>query len=92
MPLKIQSQPSIDIPIKKLQDGQLAIVVVDDGTGLKDRLVQRYGKHLVGVGLPWDQGYGDVFETGYVDNMRVRILDDHTTLVVTGNKLKVDDK
>jgi len=52
MPVKLSTELSGVIPVTKLKDGQVAVITQWIWETCAGRIVQRYGKHLITIGLP----------------------------------------
>ena len=81
--LKLKEEYPDTIMAKDLKDGQLA-VITEDYSNYKGRIVQKYGEHLVAVGMRTGNGW----RGGAEDNtLMVRVLENGEVLTVTNNEI-----
>jgi hypothetical protein len=80
--LKLKNEaPVKTIKMNELKDGQIA-VIVEDFHNYKGRIVQRYEDDAVTLGMPSGNGWTNVGEV----TLKVRVLEEGETLVISNNK------
>jgi hypothetical protein len=69
------------IEMSELKEGQIA-VVVEDFNAYKGRVVQRYGDNALVLGMSYGNGWTEI----QYNTLKVRVLEEGETLVISRNK------
>lgn len=83
--MKIISEPTPEgIPIDQLSEGQLGVIVEwNTSPHYKGRVVQRFGSHLISVGMASGYGWPDFFRDKHLfEKLRVRVLPKGTVIEI----------
>lgn len=74
------------IPVRKMKDGEIGVIVEWSILEYLGRIVQRYKNHLLTVGGDPGSGWGEIFDKngiGDFSNCRVRILQPGELIEIT---------
>ena len=82
--IELEKEKPEGIWVGDMKDGDVAVIVSWAFGGYAGRIVQRYGLHLISLGMDYNKGWRDLwsYPSSISKNNRVRLLEKGEKLVV----------